>query len=96
MANYELREILHVNFIGDATQKGLEIYCRKKHKLYVPKIEDCTKCKYLAGLGQGHALECAWEDIPPYKGNIRLIEWQDRKLELMRVTELIEEGIIKK
>ena len=96
MDKTELKPILHVNFIKDNSESGLEIYCRKKHKLCTPLIEDCTNCSMYRGSGQGEALECEWEDIPPYRGNIRLIDWFDRKQELLRISKLIDDNILKK
>ena len=96
MSKPELKDILHVNFIRDTTKKGLEIYCRKKHKLCVPTMEECARCEYFRGVGQGEALECEWKDIPPYKGTTRLIDYDDRKHELLRVSQLIDDKIITK
>lgn len=92
----KLVPILHVNSIKDSTKSGMELYCRKKHKLCIPSMEDCMSCAMFRGAGQGEAIECEWEDIPPYKGNVRLIDWFDRKQELLRISKLIDDGVIKK
>lgn len=92
----ELRPILHVNFVKDFTESGKEIYCRKKHKLCVPTMDDCLNCSMFRGTGQGEAIECEWEDTIPYKGDVKLINWYDRKQEMLRVSKLIDDKILKK
>lgn len=96
MDKNKLASIVHVNFIRDYTQKGLEIYCRKQHKLCTPVREDCLNCDMFQGVGQGDVIICEWEDRPPFKGDMRLIPWSDREQELLRVSKMIDDNIISK
>lgn len=90
--------VLHLNIVRDTTtEAGKEIYCRRQHKLCVPTMKDCLSCPYYHGMGGGDMLECEWEDEPSGFGHpIRRIYWQDRNQELMRVSKLIDDGVIKK
>ena len=92
----ELKPIIHVNFVKDCTETGKEIYCREKHKLCVPTMDDCLNCPMFRGTAQGEGLECEWEDEPPYKGVVKIINWRDRKQEMLRVSKLIDDKVIKK
>ncbi|MCM1216810.1 MAG: hypothetical protein NC548_20105 [Lachnospiraceae bacterium] len=90
------RMILHLNSIKDMTQSGKEIYCRKVNSLKVPTYQDCMSCPYFHGMGSGTMIECEWEDEPPLMGDIRRVNWDDRKHELLRVSKLIDDKVIKK
>lgn len=66
------------------------IYCRMKHKI-VKNLKSCGICPLLSGTAQGHGIECYWDDIE--------IEWggfPDPKAELLRVSYLIEIGVLER
>lgn len=90
------RMILHLNSIKDTTKSGMEVYCRKANKVLVPSYDDCMSCPYFHGAGSGTMIECEWEDVPPLTGDIRRVDWIDRKREQLRVSKLIDDKVIKK
>lgn len=97
MANEpKIQSILHLNFIKDFTKPGMEIYCRKSHQIKIPSYDDCMSCPYFHGAGAGNMIECEWDDLPPIQGDIRRVNWVDRNRELLRVSKLIDDKVIKK
>lgn len=85
----------HINFL-DGNSKKFEVYCRRFHKVYAPSTEDCQSCPYYAGFAGGYGHECVWEDCVPVEDTTVDIAWDDRYNELIRVSPLIDKGIIKK
>lgn len=75
--------------------EGRKIFCKRRHAVIEPMETDCDDCPYLAGFMQGHGHECAWEDVINH-GDTKDINWEDRDKELLRVSKLIDEKIIKK
>ena len=102
MANKTL--VFHQNAIGHEISESLEnygdddrkIYCKRLHVIKVPTETDCKECPYMAGWMQGHGHECAWEDVVGPQGNMRYISHKDVNKELLRVSQLIDAGILKK
>ena len=93
---------IHYNKIANninyaQNQAEQEVYCKKLHKVTVPQSKDCTTCPYYGGVMGGYGHECAWEDCYPSSGGgIVTIEWADRHKELLRVSQLIDEGLLKR
>ena len=78
---------------------GRMIFCKKNHKVMEPLADDCMSCPYYAGLMQGWGHECAWEDELNDEfvdGDTMDIPWDAREKELLRVSKLIDRGIIQK
>lgn len=98
--------ITHVNLIGHEINQSIsenhpasdrEIYCKKLHKITEPEISDCDNCPYFGGLAQGNGHVCIWEEpIDISSPHTVIIPHQDRMKELMRVSEMIDDGALEK
>lgn len=92
----------HYNKIADninyvQSQAEQEVYCKRLHKVTVPQASDCTECPYFGGVMGGYGHECVWEDCYPSIDNGPVvIDWNDRNKELLRVSKLIDRGLLKK
>lgn len=91
----------HVNYLEKDTDAA--IFCRKRHEVVAVDTSECLKCPYFGGFGQGGCHECVWQDISPngpddsdFDGISKVIPFEDRYKELMRVSKLIDKGIISK
>lgn len=100
------KEVYHVNLIGHEINESLknklpqsdrEIYCKKLHKITEPDDHDCRNCKYFAGTAMGHGIECKWKDVvdDPHIDEV-IVPHKNRRTELVRVSKLIDRGILKK
>lgn len=101
-----IAEVRHYNKIGneinislnsDKLSSDREVYCKKLHTIKEPDISDCTNCPYFGGLMQGYGHECVWNDevVDEYDAE-KVIQWKDRNKEFLRVSKLIDEGILTK
>ena len=92
----ELERISHVNNIGE---KNI-IYCKKLHSLTEVNKLPCFSdgCKYFESIGQGECIICNWKDEPLKDEGIFKIVNGDKgaREELVRVSRLIDENILKK
>lgn len=95
----------HLNFIGHEINESLqedyptsdrEIFCKKLHKITEPTEEDCETCPYYSGWMSGHGHECRWEDVIDITEDTVYITHDKRHEEMLRVSKLIDEGVIKK
>lgn len=93
----------HLNYAGynpsfpqDTTLKDLEVFCKRRHDIRAPLVDDCKDCPYFAGVMQGYGHECTWEDIVPAEVEEVIVEHSDRQKEFMRVSKLIDQGYLKK
>lgn len=92
----------HVNSMERDSDSS--IYCKKQHAVTSVSSADCLKCPYFGGFGQGGCHECVWEDMSPYESNdnsdfdgaSKVIPYEDRYKEFMRVSKLIDQGYLKK
>ena len=84
----------NINYVQSEAEQ--EVFCKKLHKVCVPQEKDCTACPYFAGLMGGYGHECQWEDAVPSIIEDVIIDWEDRYKELIRVSKLIDMGLIKK
>ena len=84
----------HINDTDNQTEQ--EVYCKRLHKVTVPQKKDCDTCPYFVGVMGGYGHECTWEDCVPSIVKTIVIKWEDRNNEFMRVSKLIDEGLIKK
>ena len=101
-----VREIIHLNLIGHDINESLsrnlpvsdrEVFCKKLHKVTEPMEQDCITCNHFAGLMMGHGHACVWEDLYPSDAPDEIVVQHDqRSKELLRVSKLIEQGIIQK
>ncbi len=107
-----LAPITHRNWIEEEINESLEhhpdvpegyvgrmIFCKKRHEILEPMPEDYDNCSYFAGFMQGHGHECVWDDDLSLQENCdgeRDILWEDREREMMRVSHMIADGMIKK
>ena len=89
----KLKEVVHYNY---ADTNG-NVYCRKLHKIITISDEatseiDCTQCPLFFGSLQGQGVECVWDDATEY-----MVHGASRPTkELLRVSQLIDNGILKK
>lgn len=98
-----IKVVNHLNYISyptsypqQSSSSDAEVFCKKRHAVIVPSIDDCTKCPYFTGVMQGHGHECTWEDVVPATMEEIVVSHNDRNNELMRVSKLIDQGYIKK
>ena len=80
-------EAIHQNYFD---KKG-QVFCKKQNKL-ISSMSPCDTCDYCVGCLQGDGVECLWQD----NINQPIIRVEDPTYELMRVSKLIDAGIIKK
>lgn len=90
--------VQHVNLVSGWEQpKQHEIFCKKIHGLKSVDIKDCEKCPYFVGSGRSDAVVCKWEDTLANGGyDTKVIMRSEAKDELLRVSSLIDQGVIKK
>ena len=97
--------VYHQNSIGHEINESLqnnyptsdrEIFCKKYHKIWEPTAEACKNCPYFSGTMLGHGIECKWEDTIDINLDDKFIPHDLRQQELIRVSKLIDEGIIQK
>lgn len=96
--------VSHHNLIGHEINESMEkygvsdreIYCKRLHKITEPLAEDCDNCPYFDGFLMGHGHECVWEDVIDVDEDTRIIPHEDTKKEFIRVSQLIDQGWIKK
>lgn len=97
--------ISHYNFIsGDinllnqtnAPEGNYEIYCKRLHTITNPTADLCNSCPYFGGIMDGKGHECIWEDINPVEVNELYIEPNDKQKEFLRVSKLIDRGLLQK
>ena len=93
----ELERISHVNNVGE---KNI-IYCKKLHALTKVNKLPCLSsegCDYFESIGQGECVICNWKDEPLKGGKIfKIINGEvGAREELVRVSKLIDEKILKK
>lgn len=94
----KLGMVQHTNLVsGWEHPKEHEIYCKRDHRVKSVEISECEKCKYYRGAGHMDAITCEWEDtlaggFYPSK-TISMAKAQD---ELMRVSWMIDHGVLKK
>lgn len=99
-----IREIVHHNFIGHEINESIanygksdrEIYCKKLHKITEPMAKDCDDCPYFEGFMQGYGHDCAWLDSAETDQVEKFIPHDKIKDEMMRVSQLIDDGYISK
>ena len=93
----ETKQVEHVNKIsGWDNAKQRELFCKREHKLVSASIDKCEKCPYFKSAGQGDVIICVWEDRPPAAGITRVIPHSEIRDEFLRVSALIDEGIVQK
>ena len=90
MKKVELESVTHQNFV---TNSG-RVFCKKVGKVIELDCDKCDKCEYLYGSLQGDGVECRWDD--PVKTAIGIYAVHDPNKELLRVSQLIDKGIIKR
>lgn len=101
--------VRHYNLIGHEINESLnehpasdrEVYCKRFHTIKEPDIDDCVNCPYYGGVMGGYGHECVWEDEwdLPYYDDMEIskaVKWEDRQKELLRVSNLIDKGVLKK
>ncbi len=99
-----LKQVHHQNKIGHEINESLEnfgsedrkVFCKKLHTITEPKESDCSKCPYFNGWMMGNGHECVWDDVVENGQIMRVVEHRDAKKEMMRVSKLIDAGILKK
>lgn len=97
--------VYHQNIIGHEINESVEnkyptsdreIFCKKLHKIIEPDAELCDSCPYFSGTLMGHGIECKWEDVIDINLDEKVIPYHMRQQELIRVSKLIDEGVIQK
>lgn len=83
-----MKEVIHQNYYDNDGK----IYCKKYHRVMEQNINKCSKCEYCFGSLQGDGVECLWEDVISQP----IISISNPQSEYLRVSKLIDKGIIKK
>ena len=100
----KIKQVYHLNSIGHEINNSVrfnypksdrEIYCKKYHKITEPTAKMCDNCPYFAGTMMGHGIECKWDDVIE-EGDEKLIPHNRVHDEFLRVSQLIDKGILKK
>ena len=87
----------HINDVIDEPVSSREIFCKKLHEVTEPSEEYCRNCPYFNGLAGGYGHECIWEDVyQPDELIDKVIHYEDRYNELLRVSQLIDNNYIKR
>lgn len=86
MGDSKLFPINHLNY--GSTRNG--IFCRMRYEI-VNSLDNCHSCPLLAGSLQGRGVECLWDDVIKNTSSITI---GDPQIELARVSELIESGVL--
>lgn len=98
--------IRHINLIGHEINQSIqdgypatdrEVYCKHLHTIKEPDERDCMNCPYFGGLAQGHGHECVWEEPVDISSELeRVIPHEGRHQEMLRVSEMIDMGVVDK
>lgn len=90
--------VQHVNKVtGWEHPKQYEIFCKREHKMKSVNLETCEKCPYFITAGQMDAIVCQWEDtLAAGDYTTKVIHRMDAQDELLRVSQLIDAGVLKK
>lgn len=90
--------VQHVNLVsGWENPKQHEIFCKKAHRVLSVDPKNCEKCPYFVGNGQSDSIICRWEDtLTNGNYNTKVIMRSEAQDELLRVSSLIDQGVIKK
>ena len=86
-----LEPVNHFNY----TDAHGKIFCKRQGKVQKLSVNLCSDCLYLFGSLQGQGVECMWEDIVPPPSPCGYYV-HDPQEEFVRVSGLIDEGILKK
>lgn len=93
ISNKPKKEVVnHFNYLDE----NGNIFCKRQDKVLTiaSNYNNCNDCPYLFGSLQGQGVECKWEDIPAPSPCGRYV--YDPQEELVRISKLIEDKIIKK
>ena len=90
--------VQHINKVsGWEHPKQHEIFCKQQHKLEAVNLKDCEQCPYFVTAGQMDAITCQWEDtLAAGDYDTKVVHKMDAQDELMRVSQLIDAGVLKK
>ena len=100
-----IKTITHYNFLGanindlakyGAVSSDYTVYCKRAHAIKSPTLDDCNNCPYSGGFMNGEGYECIWEDVNPVEVNELYVYPNDKQKEYMRVSKLIDEGLIER
>lgn len=91
---YDKHLVCHHNMYGPScevasgnNEEDFKIYCRKKHKICIPK--NCDKCKYFGGSEMGKGVCCIWEEsYKDIKGIEHPVQHNEVFFEFKRVDNL--------
>ena len=97
--------VIHLNFYGQEINQSFQngepnsvraIFCKKQHKV-CNVWEKCQTCPYLADWMQGNGIGCAWEDwVDDSTPEGTEVFVNNPQKEFLRVSKLIDQGILKK
>lgn len=88
------KQMQMVNHLNKPDNKG-RVYCRKLNKIIAMNSQFwdvCTICPMFSGTIQGEGVECTWDESADYL----IVEVFDPKEELLKVSKLIDQGVLKK
>lgn len=93
----EIGQVQHINLIQEyGNEDSPKIFCKRTGALYQPSLEICEKCPYFVTMGHMDVVVCQWEDVKPIGGGNKIIEAGKGIRELFRVSELVDNKVIKK
>lgn len=88
------KQVQKVNHLNRPDDKG-RVYCKKLNKIRTMDAQFwdvCTTCPMFSGTVQGEGVECTWDEPADYYS----VKVFDPKEELLRVSKLIDQGVLKK
>lgn len=102
MSNNAVHPVIHYNKIGHEINESVinypnsdrTVYCRLRHSILPPELRRCMNCPLFFDSMGAYGVACKWDDVIP-QSNV-LVKHEDRQKELLRVSQLINAGILPK
>lgn len=102
MDGIKVHPVIHYNKIGHEINESVinypdsdrTVYCRQQHSILPPELDRCMKCPLFYDSMGAYGVACKWDDNTPRR--TVLVKHEDRQKELLRVSKLMDEGILPK
>lgn len=102
MADIKVHPVIHYNKIGHEINESINeypnfdrtIYCRQLHTVATPELNRCLNCPLFYDSMGAFGIACRWDDA--IKSKSVVIPHDDCQKEFMRVSKLMDDGILQK
>ena len=99
---YVIHPVIHYNKIGHEINDSINeypnsdrtVYCRLQHAILPPELRRCMNCPLFHDSLGSFGVACKWNDTVPQRSV--MVKHSDRYQELLRVSKLIDKGILQK